>query len=136
MAGQLKLTLKFSAGGQDITPLFAPVRSVTIARAAPQIDSVQMVRTTGGFQVQITGYSTPREVTEATFDFTAAQGGDSQTASVTVSLENAFTNWYTGESATQYGSAFLYTQPFTVRGNVSDITSVSVTLSEVLRSVT
>jgi hypothetical protein len=28
-----------------------------------------------------------------------------------------------------YGSAFLYTQPFTVKGNVSDIQSVSVTLS-------
>jgi len=130
VAGQLQLTLRFSAGGQDITPLFVPVRLVTIAKAAPQIDSVQMVRTTDGFQVQITGYSTPREVTQAAFEFTTAQGGNSQTIPVTVSVNSNFTTWYTGESATQYGSAFLYTQPFTVQqGNVSVIASVSVTLA-------
>ncbi len=120
--------LQYSAGGQNLTPTFAPVRSVTVALAAPQIDSVQMVKTSGGFQVLIAGYSTPREVTEAEFDFTTSQGGKSQTISVRVDADSLFTTWYTGETATQYGSAFLYTQPFTVQGNVSDIVSVSVTL--------
>jgi hypothetical protein len=129
VAGLLKLGLKFSAAGLNLTPILAPVRSVTVARAAPQIDSVRVVRTTGGFNLQIAGYSTPREVTQATFDFTTTHGGGSQTTSLTASVTNTFTIWYTSDSATQFGSVFLYTQPFTVQGNVSDIASVSVTLS-------
>jgi hypothetical protein len=129
VAGLLKLGIKFSAAGLNLTPILAPVHSVTVALAAPQIDSVRVVRTTGGFNLQIAGYSTPREVTQATFDFTTTHGGNSQTTSLTASVTNTFTNWYTSDSATQYGSVFLYTQPFTVQGNVSDIASVSVTLS-------
>jgi hypothetical protein len=129
VAGRIKLKLQYSAGGRDLTPTFAPVRSVTIALAAPQIDSVQAVKAGGGFQVLIAGYSTPRQVTNAAFTFTASQGGKSQTISVTVDPSSQFTTWYTSDTATQYGSTFLYTQPFTVQGNVSDLVSVSVTLS-------
>ena len=121
VAGQIDLTLSIS------TP--APVRSVTIARAAPKINSVQVVRVTGGFNILVTGYSTPRQVTQAVFTFTPASGANLQTTQVTVPVDSAFTTWYTGTSSAQFGSAFLYTQPFTVQGNVSDITSVSVTLS-------
>jgi hypothetical protein len=128
VAGLLKLGLKFSAGGLNLTPILAPFFSVAIAQAAPQIDSVQVAKTTGGFDVLIAGYSTPREVTQATFDFTTTNAGSPQTESLTASVANTFTAWYTGESATQYGSAFLYTQSFTVQGSVSDIASVSVTL--------
>jgi hypothetical protein len=133
VAGLIKLGLKFSAGGQNLTPMLAPVRTVAIVQAPPHIDSIQVTKTTGGLYVTITGYSTPRAVTQATFDFTMAKGAK---ASVTVSIESAFTTWYTSDSATQYGSAFLYTQPFTVRGSVSDIASVSVTLSDALGSST
>ena len=129
VAGQIDLTLSISASGQDITPTPAPVRSVTIARAAPKINSVQVVRVTGGFNILVTGYSTPRQVTQAVFTFTPASGANLQTTQVTVPVDSAFTTWYTGTSSAQFGSAFLYTQPFTVQGNVSDITSVSVTLS-------
>ena len=131
VAGTITLTLiQFNAGGQPITPLptLTP-SSVTISRAAPTITSVQVVRTTGGFNVQIKGYSTPRQMTQAVFGFTAAAGSSLQTTQLTVSADSAFTTWYTGTSSTQYGSSFLYTQPFTVTGNVSAIASVSVTLS-------
>jgi hypothetical protein len=129
VAGQIDLTLSFSAGGQNITPTIPPVRSVTIARAAPKINTVQVVRITGGFNILVTGYSTPRQVTQASFAFTAATGANLQTTQVTVPVDSVFTTWYTGNSSPQFGSQFLYTQPFTVQGEVSDITSVSVTLS-------
>jgi len=129
VAGVIKLGLRFSAGGLNLTPILAPSFSAAIAAAVPQIDTVQVVKTTGGFSILTTGYSTSREVTQATFDFTATVGGQVQTGALTASVGNTFTAWYTGESATQYGSVFLYTQSFTMEGNVSDMTSVSVTLT-------
>ena len=129
VAGRIDLTLSFFAGGLNITPTPAPVRPMTISRAAPQISSVQVARTSGGFNVVVRGYSTPRQVTQATFNFTAAQGGNLQTTVVTVPVDSAFTTWYTGTTSTQFGSSFLYTQPFTVQGNTNDIASVSVTLT-------
>jgi hypothetical protein len=129
VAGQIDLTLSFSAGGLNITPATPPVRSLTIARAAPKINTVQVVKVTGGFNILVTGYSTPRQVTQAVFTFTPATGANLQTTQVTVPVDSAFTTWYTGNSSPQFGSSFLYTQPFTVQGSVSDIVSVSVTLS-------
>jgi hypothetical protein len=126
VAGLLKLAMTFSAGGQNLTPMSTPARLVTIALAAPQINSVQVVKTSGGFNILVTGYSTTREVTQANFDFTLSNGS---TTNSTVALTSLFTTWYTSVAATQYGSAFLYTQPFGVKGNVSDIASVSVTLA-------
>ena len=74
VAGEIDLTLSYFAGGQNITPANPPVRSMTIARAAPKINSVQVVKVAGGFNVLVTGYSTPRQVTQAVFTFTPQPG--------------------------------------------------------------
>ena len=130
VAGQIDLTLgSITAGGQNITPAPAPVRSVTIARAAPKINSVQVVKGAGGFNILVTGYSTPRQVTQAVFVFTSATGASLGTTQVSIPVDSVFTTWYTGNSSPQFGSQFLYTQPFTVQGSVSDIASVTVTLA-------
>jgi hypothetical protein len=131
VAGTITLTLRqLSAGGQPVIPVptLTP-SSVTIARAAPRISSVQVVKTSTGFNVLVTGYSTPRQVTQAVFNFTASSGASLQTTQLTVAVDSAFTTWYSGTSSAQFGSSFLYTQPFTVTGSVSSIASVSVTLS-------
>jgi hypothetical protein len=129
VAGEINLALSYFAGEQNITPANPPVRSITIPRSAPTINSVQVVKVTGGFNILVTGYSTPRQVTQADFTFTPITGATLQTAHVTVIVDSAFTTWYTGINSPQFGSLFLYTQPFTVQGNVSDIGSVSVTLA-------
>jgi hypothetical protein len=129
VAGQINLKLNFFAGGQNITPTIQPVKPVTIARAAPQIDSVQVEKATGGFKILVTGFSTPRQITQADFTFAAVTGANLESAQVSVSTETVFTTWYTGTSSPQYGSSFLYTQSFTVQGNVSNIASASVTLT-------
>jgi hypothetical protein len=117
------------AAGQSIMPSPAPVRSIQIPRSAPKINSVQVVRTSSGFNVLVTGYSTPRQMTQAAFAFTAAAGKSLQTTQVTVPVDSAFTTWYSGTSSNQFGSTFLYTQPFTVQGDMTAIASVSVTLT-------
>jgi hypothetical protein len=130
VAGQIDLyVVSLFAGGQNITPANLPVRSMTIARLAPKINSVQVVKGGKGFSIVVAGFSTPRQVVQADFTFTAAAGANFDTAHVTVIVDPAFTIWYTGASSPQFGSQFTYTQPFTVQGNVSDIGSVSVTLA-------
>jgi hypothetical protein len=134
VAGAIKLTLRLTAGGQDITPSPAPSVTAQLARAAPVVGTVQVVRTSGGFEIRVAGYSTPRQMTQAVFNFTAAAQGGLQTTSLAVPLGTAFTNWYAGTSSAQFGSQFLYTQPFTVQGDIGAIASGAVTLSNAVGS--
>jgi hypothetical protein len=130
VAGQASLTLSYSAGGRDVTPSPAPVWTGVLARAVPAITALQISRGANGFTVLITGFSTSRQVAQAVFYFTPAAGANLQDTSVSPSTAAAaFTTWYTSSTSPQYGSAFLYTQPFTVSGNVGDIASVSVSLA-------
>jgi hypothetical protein len=128
VAGAIKLTLRMTAGGQDITPSPAPSVTVQVARSAPVVGTVQVVRTSGGFEVRVTGYSTPRQMTQALFNFTASAQAGLQTTSLMVPLSTAFTAWYAGAPSAQFGSQFLYTQPFTVQGDTGAIASVTVML--------
>jgi hypothetical protein len=129
VAGAIKLTVRLTAAGQDITPTPIPAITVQVARSAPVVGTVQLVRTGGGFEIRVAGYSTPRQITQAVFNFTAAAQGGLQTTSLTVPLGTDFTTWYAGTSSAQFGSQFLYTQPFSVQGEVGAIASGTVTLS-------
>jgi sugar lactone lactonase YvrE len=126
-AGTITVTVSLRAGSVDVTPSPAPSVSIRIARSVPAISNVAIVnRTTSGFEVHVTGFSTPRDVTQATFRFT---GSNLQTTDLTVDVNTAFTNWYRGAESSQYGSTFKYIQPFSVpQGSVSNISSVTVTL--------
>jgi hypothetical protein len=134
VAGAIKLTVRLTAAGQDITPTPTPAITVQVARSAPVVRTVQVVRTGGGFEIKVTGYSTPRQMTQAVFSFTAAAQGGLQTTSLTVPLGTAFTAWYAGTPSAQFGSQFLYTQPFTVQGEIGAIASGTVTLSNAVGS--
>lgn len=129
VAGKIRLRLAYSAAGVNLTPAIAPVRTITVERSAPRIQSVELIKGGSGFQVVVTGISTPREVIQAKFEFTTKLTGSYQTLTSTVNLKSAFEEWYKGEASHPFGSAFVYTQPFTVQGNLADIASVSVTLS-------
>ncbi len=131
VAGRIYVTLDpIITGGYDITPIHWPPSGVVfIPLVPPKMNAVQLVKVSGGFNVVVTGYSTPRQVTQAVFTFTPTAGANLQTTQVTVPVESVFTTWYTGSTSLQFGSSFVYTQPFTVQGNVSDIASVSVTLT-------
>ncbi len=93
------------------------------------MSSIQVESTGSSFEVRIVGLSTPREVTQATFRFAAAAQANLQTTQLDVPLSGTFTPWYESQESMQYGSTFLYVQPFTVQGESNAISSVTVTLS-------
>ena len=130
VAGTLSVSLRILGGGIDITPSPAPALTSQLNRAAPVIRDVQFTRASSGISFAITGYSTSREITQATFAFSAASGQTLQTSasSITVDTGTLFNNWFQSASNSQYGSQFVLTLPFTVTGDVNSVIPVSVTL--------
>lgn len=128
VAGTLSLTVRLQSGGADITPSPAPTQSAAVSRSSPQILNVGIVPTASGFNVVVTGFSTPREVTRATFRFSPSPGRDLQTSEFTLDMTTAFQRWYELPTSSQFGSQFLLNQPFTIQGNLTGLSAVSVTL--------
>jgi hypothetical protein len=130
VAGAITLTLKLVSGTIDVTPPGASTLTLQIPRQAPVIRTVQLIRNATGIEIDITGYATSREVTQATFHFNAVAGSTLQLADFTVPLTSTFTTWYGSTAAAPFGSQFTYAQPFTVQGAASSsIASVTVTLT-------
>lgn len=143
-AGTITVSVSnLSATGVDITPTPAPSISTQIAAAAPVISKIQVVlnadTTTGCLQgqicIEVTGYSTAREVAQATFTFSAAAGQtlQSSASSISVDVDNLFGDWF---SSSTMGSQFVYVQPFTVSGDPSAVVPGSVTLTNRIGSTT
>lgn len=130
VAGTITLTARFSAGGTDVTPNPAPTETITIAQAAPVIQSVTFSNTGGGLTVTVTGYSTTREVQSGTFTFAPAAGSTLSQSAITVQLASPFSTWYSSSASNQYGGQFMLTAPFSVPTNAAqDVIGVSVTLT-------
>jgi hypothetical protein len=104
---------------------------VQIPRLVPVITSVRILnRNSGGFIVEVTGYSTSREITTAKFDFGAASGANLLTLELQPDVDGTFTSYYQSEVSSDVGGAFVYTQPFIVKqGDVNAVASITVTLS-------
>ena len=122
--------------GGDGTPSPAPVATTHIDRAAPVIQSARLVRNSSGFNIQITGFSTAREVTQAVYSFTAAAGQTLQLSQVTIPLDTLFGNWYQDSGNIIYGSQFVLTQPFSIQGDAGSVIPQTVTLTNRVGSVT
>ena len=138
VSGTITITVRLLAGGIDITPTPSPAVSAQIVRAAPVIRDVQVNRSGSTLNVVVTGYSTAREVTQAVFAFTAASGQTLQTSasSITVDVSNLFGNWFVDPANSQFGSVFVFTQPFTIQGDVNAVIPTSVTLTNRTGSTT
>lgn len=128
-AGTLTLVATFSAGGRNVTPTPAPTRTARINQLAPVISAELTVeRTSGGILVKVIGYSTTRQVQDATFTFSPASGRSLQTSTFTVSTLNASNDWFrSADSTTKFGGEFTYQQPFSI-SDPAAVNSVSVTL--------
>ena len=130
VAGTIVIALaRVEGGGVDMTPSPPLTQTIVVNRRAPTITGVTVVRTGTGFEVQVSGYSTPREVTQAKFTFAAAPGSSLQSSEVTVPVGSMFTTWYNDPASKQFGSMFRYVQPFNVQGDLSSIASVTVMLT-------
>ncbi len=93
VAGTLQLKVAMQASGVDVTPA-ASTKPFRVDRLAPQITLVTITTNSGGFQLQVTGYSTTREVTQGTFVFTPAPGSSLTQPSVTVQMTSAAQTWF------------------------------------------
>lgn len=129
VAGTITVTAVLKAGGVDATPSPAPVHTVKIARSAPVIRSLKMVKTATGFEIWITGYSPSRDLTRATFRFTPASGGDLRTTTADLPLTDSAQQWYQDANSKLFGSQFTIVQPFTVQGSTDAIGTIYVTLT-------
>jgi hypothetical protein len=130
-AGTITVSLRLQAGGIDITPTPAPAVTTRVERAAPVIQSARLIRSGSGLSIEITGFSTAREVTQAAFTFSVA----GQTSTIMAPVENLFNTWFQDPTSGQYGSQFVFTQLFTIQGDANAVTPQSVTLTNRAGSV-
>ena len=130
VAGTITVSVRMLSGGTDITPSPAPVQTAQLNRSAPVVKGVQFTRSGNSITFAITGYATSREITQATFAFSAISGQTLQTSasSITVDVGTLFNTWFQSASNSQYGSQFVLNQPFTITGDVNAVVPVSVTL--------
>jgi hypothetical protein len=131
VAGAIHLSLdNVTVGGQPVTPNNGTF-TITIPLLPPVITNVRLLnRTSGGFDVEITGYSTTRDITQSTFQFTAGSGGALATTQLQPNVAATFTTYYQSDASAAVGSAFVYTQPFIAQqGDANVVTSISATLT-------
>jgi hypothetical protein len=79
--------------------------------------------------VAVVGFSNTREVTQAVFHFTPVAGSLIKDPDVTIDVSAVFARWYGSAPSDAYGSAFTYTQPFTLDSDATSIAGVTVTLT-------
>jgi hypothetical protein len=129
VAGTITVNVTLRAGNSDITPAPAPSLTAKVVRAAPVITDVQVSRSGSTISIAVTGYSTSREINQAVFNFSAASGQTLQTAAASISVDvgAVFNTWFQNAATAQYGSQFIFTQPFTIQGDVNAVIPISVT---------
>jgi hypothetical protein len=133
-AGNLTLSAVFTAAGAPLVPNSTVAVTTAILAQKPAVTSpltVNLSPTTAGvdFEVTVTGYSTTREMTDASFDFTSKNNFNLTTGTVTAAnFGAAATSWYASAASLASGGTFVFTQPFKVTGDKTGIGSVTVTL--------
>lgn len=124
VAGTIRI--RTATAPESSTPV--PESTVPIARSLPVLTAGTAQIGTGTFTVQIDGYSNTREISAATFRLTAA-GAPLGTTDVPVAVGASFTAWYQSAGAAAFGGQFRLVLPFTVTGSLTDIESVTVTVT-------
>jgi hypothetical protein len=139
VAGTVTLTLsQLSAGGTDITPTPAPSAKTQMAGAAPAITAATVSRSGSTLTIQITGFATSRDMSQAVFTFGAATGQAlaAGASSITVQLSSLFTTYFQNSQYAAFGSQFVFSQPFTIQGDINSVIPQNVTLTNRVGSTT
>jgi hypothetical protein len=134
VAGTITVTLtSLTSNGANVLPPTPVTATANIVPLPPVItaNSVHITNlTASGFDVVLTGYSTTRDMTSATFTFNANAGTQfSGSATFTVPLTAPYTAWYQSAPSQSYGSMFQLQIPFTLSGSTNVLQSVTVTLT-------
>jgi sugar lactone lactonase YvrE len=129
VSGTITITLQLTAAGVNVTPTNVVPITIVVARVAPTINTVSFSASGNTLTVLVTGFSTTREIQSATFNFTPASGASLNQKTITVPATTLFTTWYTTAGSAQFGSAFTYTQLFTLSGPATVVGGVGATLT-------
>jgi hypothetical protein len=130
-AGAITVTINVDTTGQSITISGSLVLTGQISAQPPSIRSVTASATTSAstLTVVVTGFSSTRDMKTATFHFTPAAGASLTATDFNVDVSSVFAAWYANPNSFVTGSQFKLTMPFTITGNISSISSVTVTLA-------
>ncbi|MBI3209328.1 MAG: putative Ig domain-containing protein [Candidatus Solibacter usitatus] len=128
VAGTITLTARIMAGNIDVTPVPAPTLVIRITRNAPSIQSTTATRNGNTITVEVIGVVTSRELVSADFAFVVRPGSNVGGTTFTVPLGPASTTFFGNPSSVPFGGTFRLTIPFTVDGDATFFTGVSVTL--------
>ena len=126
VAGAITLNSSLQSAKGEVTATSS--RTLHVLRAPPVTRTLQVVRTAGGFELHVTAYSTPRQLTQAVVQFTPSAGSNLQTTQLTIALTDLAASWYPSAASSVFGSQFMLVMPFTIQGNAAGIDSVSVSL--------
>jgi len=131
-AGTITVTMTaLTAAGASVLPQPAPSLSVVVPPLPPVVKSVSITDVTStGFNVQMTAYSTPRDLLQATFKFNAASGADlNGSTPAPVSLSSTAQTYFSSANGAAGGGTFVLTVPFTYSGDTSALGTVTATLT-------
>jgi hypothetical protein len=130
VAGTIRLTISGTQEGGKPVTISPATFDVTVPNVVPVLTDVKILnRTVSGFDVQITGYSTSRDIRTASFQFAQTAGTNLRTSVLQVNLADPFTAYYQSPNSSAAGGTFVYRQPLLVQGNINAIQSVTVTIS-------
>jgi hypothetical protein len=131
VAGTINITASFPNGIPNML-----VATTEIPAIAPQITNVKATRTTGGLDVQITGYASARRVTNVEFIFDVKVGSTiQQIPPLSRSVDADFAAWYQNTASSVFGSAFSFLQSFVIQ-DPSVVQDVTVRLTNAQGSTT
>ena len=135
VAGTVTVTMTSLSNslGASVLPSPRPSASVVIDSAVPVTTSgsVKILNvTSSGFSVEVQGFTTTRDLTSATFVFTAGSGTQLDgSTTFTQPLTGTAPAWFSSTAGINGGGGFLLSMPFTFSGDTSALGNVSVTLS-------
>ena len=127
VAGTITVTLVLTAGGVNVTPASIVPVVIVEAAALPSATSVSATRSGNTLTVVVNGFSNTREISSAVFHFTAAAGKSIDNPDITIPVGTTlFAPFYLTPGSQAVGSAFLYTQNFTLDQDAGVVSAVSV----------
>jgi hypothetical protein len=126
VAGAVTLRLNLSVASQPVAAANRPDRSVRIVQMAPVISTATLERRTNGFTINLTGFSTTREISEAVVVLTPVSGRELQATRYTVPLTEVFRVWFASAASLPFGTQFRLALPFD--GDAAAVQSLTIQL--------
>jgi hypothetical protein len=142
VAGRIRIAPAFQLeGGLDVTPTAAPVLTLDVMRAPPQLVSVQVASAgSNAFTVILTGFATTRTLDSLELTINAVNGTTISPSSAVINVTGPSQTWYRNAGSIPFGSLFSAAIPISLGGRDPDkpvlplIQSVSVKAANELGS--